>query len=223
MIPRPATSHRPFRWLIMLLWLLLPPINLVAELPFLSAPELVTNVVQFALPASTNVPARRLVTAQLQGTVLAGGNFSGVAVFDGSPLLHVLPAAAPRTPWERGQRIQIAGSCVLDGTNLSLLPQPLIENDGLHSMYERSAGVWLEPGKQPLRVRYFNHTGDRGLELSIAGPGLRRQKIPAAMLFYTQTNRARWTRSFYGGWWKSWKITWKITSSMWKSWRGSWR
>ena len=68
---------------------------------------------------------------------------------------------------------------MLDGTNILLDPRPLIENDGLHSMSAQSAGLWLDAGKKPLRVRYFNRIGERGLAVFIEGPDLPRQEIPA--------------------------------------------
>lgn len=209
MIPCLANLSFSTRWLIPALWLLIIVPEGAAELPPQPLPEFITDGAQISLPSATNFPARRLVAAQLQGTVLIGGNFSGVAVFDGSPIFHLLPATTTGSPWERGQRIQIQGHCILDGTNLWLEPRPLIENDGLHVMQEQSAGLWLAAGKQPLRVRYFNRTGERGLEIYIAGPDLPRQRIPASMLFHAQTNQADgqmvWTnglafKCFTGDW-----------------------
>jgi signal transduction histidine kinase len=208
MIPCLANLSFSARRLVTALWMLTTAAG-AAELPPQPPPEFITNVAQISLPSATNFPARRLVTARLQGTVLIGGNFGGVAVLDGSPNLRLLPATTAGIPWERGQRIQIQGPCVLDGTNLLLEPRSLIENDGLHSMNEQSAGLWLAAGKQPLRVRYFNRIGERGLEIYMAGPGLPRQRIPVLMLSHAQTNQADgqlvWTpgltfKCFAGDW-----------------------
>jgi len=182
-----------------------------AKLPPPSAPDLITNFAQISAFAGTNLTSRRLVKVRLSGTIVLGGQSSGtsggVVTLDGSSVCHLLPPTD--TPWERGQRVQIQGYCVLDGTNLLLDARPLIENDGIHSMYEQSAGLWLEPGRVPIRVRYFNKTGDHSLTICVAGPGMARQIVPAAMLWHGQTNLSTgavtWTpglldKSYAGDW-----------------------
>ncbi len=190
------------------LWL--PGLAGAAEAPAHMAPELVTNLSQILRSDPGNKVARRLVSVQLQGTVHVGGRFGSVVVLAGAPDFYPLPATVEASPLRRGQRIQITGRCLVDGTNLFLGPQPLVNNDGLHIMYDRpSAGLWLEAGRSPIRVRYFNSTGDRGLSVFIEGPGLSRQKIPDAMLCRSETNPATgdvfWTngvrfKSYEGVW-----------------------
>jgi signal transduction histidine kinase len=178
---------------------LLFSIKLVAAGPgFGSAPELITNLDQISHPAAAEVPVRRLVRLDVSGTVLVGGNSRAVAVLDGSPALHVVPAP-PAAPLQRGERIQLQGYGMVDGTNLMEGSQPLIDSDGLHSLYDVSGSLWLDQGRLPIRVRYFNRTGDRGLVVSLAGPGLPRQVISTDMLFHAETNAATGEVSWRNG------------------------
>ncbi|MGC9942772.1 MAG: ATP-binding protein [Verrucomicrobiota bacterium] len=173
-----------------------------AQLALPQGPELITNIAQISRTGLANLPSRRLVNVDLPGTIVlngqTAGNSGGVVLLDGSPVLHLLRAGANTHTW-RGQRVRISGQGVLDGTNLLLDTQPLIDNDGSHSTYERSAGRWLEAGEVPVRVRYFNLTGDKALTVSMQGPGLPREEIPAAMLSHRETNQNTRTVSWGKG------------------------
>jgi hypothetical protein len=85
-------------------------------------------------------------------------------------------------------RIDTAGSYTLyvnsdDGSRVWLDGVQIINNDGLHSMRERSATRTLTAGYHSLRVEFFENSGGAGLILSWAGPGIAKQVIPAANLF----------------------------------------
>ena len=174
-----------FCWLTLMLFLVCV-VRVVAD-PLPDKNTLViTNVSQVTQLSSTNPEWSVLVQLDLQGTVLIGGNVACVAVFDGSPAFHVIPTS--QAFWQRGQRINVRGQCLLQGTNLYVTKRPLIENDGLHVMHESSASLWLEAGKTPIKVSYFNRTGERGLELYLQGPDLARQNIPTDFLIHAETN-----------------------------------
>jgi glucose/arabinose dehydrogenase len=70
-----------------------------------------------------------------------------------------------------------------DGSKLWIDGKPLIDNDGLHPVRQRSRTVRLSAGLHALRVDYFENTGKAGLILSWSGPGIAKQVIPAANLF----------------------------------------
>ena len=70
-----------------------------------------------------------------------------------------------------------------DGSRLYIGDERVVENDGLHGMVEAGGLVGLGAGFHPLRVEYFNATGDRGLEVSWRGPGIPKQRIPSSALF----------------------------------------
>ena len=71
-----------------------------------------------------------------------------------------------------------------DGSRLYIGDDKVVENDGLHGMNERSGQVGLQAGYHPIRVEYFNAAGARGLEVHWAGPGIKKQNVPAKMLFH---------------------------------------
>ena len=192
MILRRLNDNWLYVWPLMVLCTLLPLMPASAQPALPQGPELITNIVQISSPGLTNLPSRRLVNVDLPGTIMldgqTAGNSGGVVLLDGSPDLHLLRGGS-HTHTRRGQRVRVAGQCVLDGTNLLLDAQPLIDNDRSHSVYERSAGRWLEAGEVPVRVRYFNLTGDKVLRVSMQGPGMPREEIPAAMLSHRETNQ----------------------------------
>lgn len=67
-----------------------------------------------------------------------------------------------------------------DGSRMWLGSELLIDNDGLHSQTEVSGTIALDAGLHRLRVEMFEATGGAALELQYAGPGIRKQRVPAA-------------------------------------------
>ena len=153
-------------------------------------PTTVTNLTQLSTLIATNAPLRQLVPVRLLGTVQVGGSFGSMVLIEGSPSPVFLPTAISGNPLQRGQLIQIKGQCLVEGANLLFEPHPLIDDDGTHMMLEQSARLWLEAGRQPICVRYFNGLGARGLDVSIEGPGMPRHAISDSMLWHRETNHA---------------------------------
>jgi alpha-mannosidase len=71
-----------------------------------------------------------------------------------------------------------------DGSTLLLGGEPLIDNDGLHGRGEGKVNVALKAGFHAIEVRFFQRGGGADLELTIEGPGMPLQAVPAEMLFY---------------------------------------
>ncbi len=67
---------------------------------------------------------------------------------------------------------------------------PVVDNNGIHALSEKTGSVYLPAGRQPLRVDWFNDTYEYGLQVEWQGPGLPRQKIPNAVLFRQPTGSA---------------------------------
>ncbi len=67
-----------------------------------------------------------------------------------------------------------------DGSRLWIGDTLVVNNDGTHGMAEKRGLIALAAGWHPLRVGYFNGTGDAGLKVSFEGPGLAKQAIPAS-------------------------------------------
>ena len=76
---------------------------------------------------------------------------------------------------------------------------PLVDNDGLHEMFERSGMVFLKAGKHPIDLLWFNSAADRGLEVYYNGPDLPRQQIPDSALFHAQVDPAGTNTHFVNG------------------------
>ncbi len=71
-----------------------------------------------------------------------------------------------------------------DGSILWIDGKKVVNNDGLHSMKEVGGEVGLAKGYHEIRVDYFNKTGDYGLTLSIHSLQMKKQPVPANMLFH---------------------------------------
>ena len=69
-----------------------------------------------------------------------------------------------------------------DGSSLWIGDALVVDHDGLHGMSQRSGAVALAGGYHPIRVLYFNASGERGLELSWQGPGRPQEPVPAELL-----------------------------------------
>ena len=72
-----------------------------------------------------------------------------------------------------------------DGSRFYLGDTLLIDNDGLHGRIEMGAHVPLEAGWHPIRVEWFNATGDRALSVEWEGPGLSRRAVRGSDLAIT--------------------------------------
>jgi alpha-L-fucosidase len=65
-----------------------------------------------------------------------------------------------------------------DGSRLAIDGQQVVLNDGQHAMQERRGEIALAAGLHPIRVDFFEKTGEEGLRVSYRGPGLAKQPIP---------------------------------------------
>ena len=73
-----------------------------------------------------------------------------------------------------------------DGSRLSIGAirenDPDIDHDGLHGSIEKSASLPLAEGWHPMRLEWFNATGDGSLSLEFEGPGVPRRAMRSADL-----------------------------------------
>lgn len=68
-----------------------------------------------------------------------------------------------------------------DGSRLWIGSTLVVDNDGLHGMAERAGTIGLQAGTHAIRVEFFERGGGAGLIASIAGGGMTKQPIPAAL------------------------------------------
>src|SRR3974390_2956149 len=94
---------------------------------------------------------------------------------------------------EAGQRVHLEGNATITpvGAAFKLGARgPVVDNDGVHSMVEKSGAVFLTAGRRLIRVEWFNGVEKYGLSVEYQGPGLPRQKIPDSVLYRIQVNEA---------------------------------
>ncbi|HEU5396088.1 MAG TPA: ATP-binding protein [Verrucomicrobiae bacterium] len=105
------------------------------------------------------------------------GDDSGAAEIE-ADIGREFPQAGRRVRLDGVGTIGHAGAAIRLGT-VGLV----VDNNGVHSMFERSGAVFLTAGKNPVEVDWFNGVEKYGLEISWEGPGTSRQKIPDHVLF----------------------------------------
>lgn len=106
-----------------------------------------------------------------------------------------------------GQKISLASAgCEVRAQSwgVSLGRPPLVDNDGLHGPLEKSAKMFLEAGRVPVRLEWFNASRGRTLALSWQPPGGAKAKIHGSVLFCPNatggwTNGLSW-RCYEGSW-----------------------
>src|SRR5436309_3043441 len=86
-----------------------------------------------------------------------------------------------------GQSLQPGQQVRLQGTNCSVTTSdiglkiaqgPVVNNDGCHPRFENSGASYLEAGRHPFKLVWFNCRWAYSLRVSYEGPGLPRQRIP---------------------------------------------
>jgi len=89
--------------------------------------------------------------------------------------------------------IRVAERVSVQGQNCSLTPNRVYtrlslalvaNNDGLHLPQLKSGRIFLEAGRQPIRLEWFNGLAGVALEVAWQGPGVQRQKIPGTALWH---------------------------------------
>ena len=60
----------------------------------------------------------------------------------------------------------------------------MVDNDGLHGVYEKSSQIALKKGLHPITVDFFEHGGGEKLEVFYKGTGIQKQVISAGVLFH---------------------------------------
>lgn len=70
-----------------------------------------------------------------------------------------------------------------DGSRLLINGNLLIDNDGLHSLFEKSKDLPLGKGYHAIKVLFFDNSGGDQLEVNWKGPGIPKSRIPDWVLF----------------------------------------
>ena len=101
-----------------------------------------------------------------------------------------------------GQKIRLEGNGTITpaGAGFKIGAKgPVVDNDGVHAMIEKSGAVFLKAGLNPIRVEWFNGVEKFGLKVEYQGPSLARQKIPDSALFRVQADAATGASNWING------------------------
>ncbi|MFH1936904.1 MAG: beta-L-arabinofuranosidase domain-containing protein [Bacteroidota bacterium] len=67
-----------------------------------------------------------------------------------------------------------------DGGRILIDGQQIAINDGLHEITEKAGQAALDKGLHRINVQFFDYGGAEGLEVLVEGPGIEKQRVPAA-------------------------------------------
>lgn len=73
-----------------------------------------------------------------------------------------------------------------DGSRLYIGNKLIVDNDGEHSNIEKKGVLALLKGFHPIRVAFFEKTGDQKLGVKIKSSKIEKESIPDSLLFYTK-------------------------------------
>ncbi len=160
----------------------------------------VTNVLQLSRLSSQNPDVSYFI--RLEGGVLWANTAQGRFVLQDASGVAELEMDLPDSSLAAGQQVQLEGSGTITKRGAAIrigAKGPVVDNNGIHSMIEKSGAVYLEAGRHPFRVDWFNGVEKYGLEVDYEGPGLPRQKIPGAALFRRQAEAAGGANNWVNG------------------------
>jgi hypothetical protein len=147
----------------------------------------VTIVSQIRLLASQKPTAS--YSFHLEGDVWWANPSSGTLVLKDDSGAEELEMDFQGQSVEAGQRVSLDGNGTITQTGAAFklgARGPVVNNDGVHGMNEKSGAAFLKAGRNPIRVEWFNGVEKYGLEVDYEGPGLPRGKIPDSALFRVQ-------------------------------------
>ena len=155
-----------------------------------------TNIFEVRQTASDHETASCFV--RLQGVVLWVSSAQDQLILqDDSGGMTVKMDLHNQPPVRPGEKLLIAGDCLV--RREEMVSGPLIDNDGIHSSFEKSETIYLYAGLHPISVEWFNGPLDYELTVEWAGPGMSRQKMPDAALFRIQSDSTGKTNDFVPG------------------------
>ena len=149
----------------------------------------VTNVAQISGASSQN--ANVSYSIHLEGDILWADPAAGKLVLRDASGTEELEMDLHGQLLQAGQVVKLEGNSTITargaGYQLGSVG-PVVDDDGIHIMTEKSGAIYLNAGFHSICVDWFNGLEKYGLEVDSQGPLLSRQKIPDAALFRPRTN-----------------------------------
>ncbi|HEX3800072.1 MAG TPA: ATP-binding protein [Verrucomicrobiae bacterium] len=166
-----------------------------AEPETVPAATLLTDAVQLRqLAAREEISG---CSVRLEGTVLWVSSAGDQIVFQDSAGCIILKISGHgQALLQPGRHVLIEGSCEAGRGEAGSIA--LVDNDGNHMVFEGTGQTFLSAGLHPVRVEWFNNTGDFALEVDVEGPGLPRQPVPSDELFRAPPNHDDTTKLSHG-------------------------
>jgi len=143
---------------------------------------LLTNICQLEQASAATADYR----IQLEGSVWWSSPVGGTLVVQDGTGAAELETGLSDVAKLTGARVRLTGNSTVTkiGWGYQIgFRRPVVDNNGVHEMVEKSGSVFLKDGWQPIQVDWFNGVEKFGLEVEFAGPNLLRQKIPSSALF----------------------------------------
>jgi len=172
----------------------------------------ITNLIQFNQIVNTEQTV--VGSINIEGTVWWSSQSEGRVILNDDSGTVQLELDFPCQMPPQGARVSMAGQCTMvknrDVIKLSSIP--VVENDGLHPMTEKSGDIYLEAGLHPIQVGWFNRTDKFGLEVAFEGPNILRQKIPDRILFRSQFDPENGVTNLING------LNYRCCEGLWWSW-----
>jgi signal transduction histidine kinase len=149
--------------------------------------SVVTNLVQISRLSAQNPKISFLI--HLEGDVLWADPAQGRFVLQDASGAEELEMDLHGLSLEPGQRVRLAGNTTITRRGAGVLlgvMGPVVDDDGVHTMIEKSGAVYLPSGRLPIGVDWFNGVEKYGLTVEYQGPDVPRQEIPDSALFRLQ-------------------------------------
>lgn len=144
----------------------------------------VSNIAQVRQVATQNPQTG--FSIHLQGDLWWADSASGRLVLKDSSGAAELDLDLAGQQVQPGQRVRITGDATITrrGAAFQLgVKGPVVDNNGVHGVVEKSGAIYLNAGRHPLSLEWFNGVEIYDLAVDYSGPALPRQRIPDSALF----------------------------------------
>ena len=154
------------------------------------------------LRAAVESRQRTLCDVELEVVVCASDSARGLLAVQDATGAEVCALNLSGREYHPGDRLRIAAprcELIRRRWSVAFATPPVVDNGGVHATTETSGRIALTAGFHPIRLHYFNVANPARLEVSYAGPGRPRQRIPSQVLFLdapatgTRTNGLRFS------------------------------
>lgn len=109
----------------------------------------------------------------------------GIVIVQDETGVELLDLGPQKNPLLPGMQIQIAQTnswLRRRDVGVEITAAPVVDNDGNHAALEALGTIYLDQGRHPLAVEWYNELNLADLQVTVEGPDLPRQPLPVAWL-----------------------------------------